>query len=250
MKVTRDKKGEADSLKKIKVWLNRRPRSTKGFHVSDLLDPRKTFWGRVKPLPMTDKQALFFVAGHGHHNVLEAILGPKQKLAGKSDAGEFEKHGILFSPDMRFKTGPVEIKTSRAMYIKADEEQDPIDVYKGYLKQEGSYQALMGSRTGKLLVLFLGAVLDKADKWKKTPQLRQYNVIVEPVEQKKIVASLLQRAKNLTAAIKKKKWADLPLCDDWKCRDCGWFKDCKPWLQDSKRKGLQDKYNGRYDRKF
>lgn len=240
MKVTRDKKGEADSLKKIKAWLNKRPRSDKGWHVSDLLYLRKSFWRKVKPLPMTDKEALFFITGHGHHNVLEAILGPKQKLEGKSDAGEFLKHGILFSPDMRFKAGPVEIKTSRAMYIKADEGEDPRVSYKSYLKQEGSYQALLESRLGKLLVLFLGAVTDKTNKWKKTPQLRQYNVEIEPAEQKVIVASLKQRSKDLTAAVKKKSCKDLPLCEEWLCRDCGWFKECKPWLVDSKRKGLQD----------
>jgi len=237
MKIERDKKGEVDAFKKIKAWLQKRPRSDKGWHVSDLLYMRKTFWRKVKPLPMTDKEALFFVAGHGHHHIIEALLGPK-KTDGRTDAGEFQKHGILFSPDLRFTDGPLEIKTSRSKYIKADRE-NPAEVYEGYLKQLGSYNALMNAKHGKLLVLFLNAIMD-GEKWKTTPQLRLYKVVFEADERKKIVKWLLKRAKDLGAAIKKKKCDDLPLCPEWLCRDCAWFKGCKPWLVEPRRKGLQD----------
>lgn len=239
MKITRDIAGEKKVFDQIKAYLAAKPRSDTGWHVSDLLDPRQAFWRKIKPLPTTDEQALYFSLGHGHHGILEAMLGPKKK-DGRSDAGEFEKHGILFSPDLRFKDGPVEIKTSRAMYIKADKE-DPEKVYEGYLRQLGSYNALMDKPKGKLLVLFLNAVKDGLEKWQKKPQLRLYKVGFDGDERKKITAWLLKRAKALTAAVKKKKVGELPLCADWKCRNCGWFKNCKPWLQDAARKHAQDK---------
>jgi len=239
VKIVRDKKGEEKVFDQIKKYLAAKPRSDKGWHVSDLLYPRQTFWRKVKPLPTTDEQALYFSLGHGHHGILEAMLGPK-KVDNRSDAGEFEKHGILFSPDMRFKEGPVEIETSRAMYIKADRE-DPAKVYEGYLKQLGSYNALMNMPNGKLLVLFLNAVKDGLEKWQKKPQLRLYKVAFEKPELKKITAWLLKRAKDLTAAVKKKKVDPLPLCPDWMCKGCGWFHQCKPWLVDKPRKHAQEK---------
>jgi len=239
MKIVRDTEGEKKALQQIKDYLAKKPRSDKGWHVSDLLDPRQSFWRKIKPLPTTDDQALYFSVGHGHHGILEAMLGPKKK-DDRSDAGEFEKHGILFSPDLRFKDGPLEIKTSRAMYIKADRE-NPAKVYEGYIKQLGSYNALMGMPKGKLLVLFLNAVKDGLEKWQKKPQLRLYKVAFEKAELKGITAWLLKRAKQLTAAVKKKKVDGLPLCADWKCRNCGWFQNCKPWLVDATRKHAQEK---------
>lgn len=238
MKIVRDEAGEKKALQQIKDYLAKKPRSDKGWHVSDLLYPRQTFWRKIKPLPVTDDQALYFSLGHGHHGILEAMLGPKKKDE-RSDAGEFEKHGILFSPDLRFKDGPLEIKTSRAMYIKADKE-DPEIVYEGYLKQLASYNALMDAPQGKLLVLFLNAVKDGLDKWKKKPQLRLYKVAFDAAERKKIVAWLLKRSKLLTAAVKSKKCATLALCPAWMCKnDCPYFKACKPWLVESNRKYLQ-----------
>ena len=233
MKVERNKALERKCLDKIKAWLQRRPRSDKGWHVSDLLYPRKTFWRKLKPVPMTDKEALFFVAGHGHHNVLEAMLGPRDKEEKRSDAGEFEKYGIFFSPDLRMKY-PIEIKTSRAQKIKADYE-DPAEVYEGYLKQETSYQGLLKSVKGALLVLFISV----KKGWKNDPQLRFYTVKLSKKELSDRVKWLRAGAKALTEAVKKKKCDKLPLCPTWLCRkdECAWFKQCKPWVVDPKRKG-------------
>ena len=236
MIVTRSKEMEAWAMKKIKAHLESRPRSDKGWHVSDLIYARKAFWRKVDPRPMTDKEALYFVAGHGHHNVLEACLGKYEKDKTRSDAGEFEKHGIFFSPDMRMKKFVMEIKTSRARKIEADH-REPVDVYDGYLKQEGSYQALMDMERGSLLVLFLNAAVEG---WKTRPQLRCYKVLMDPKERKKHLAWLLSTAKLLTDAVKKKNCSKLPLCPIWLCKDCVWFKGCKPWLMDPKRKNIQE----------
>jgi len=239
MKVTRSKEMEAWALKKIKEHLQARPRSDKGWHVSDLLYARKTFWRKIDPRPMTDEEALYFVAGHGHHNILEACLG-KRDAKERSDAGEFQKYGIFFSPDMRMKNFTLEIKTSRARKIAADV-REPIDVYDGYLKQENSYQALMKQDRGALLVLFLNAVKDEVkESWKTRPQLRCYKILMDAKERKKHLTWLFSTAKSLTEAVKKKTCSKLPLCPIWLCKDCVWFKGCKPWLMDPKRKNIQE----------
>lgn len=78
MKIARDKTIERKILDKIKEHLSRAPRSQDKWHVSDLLYPRKAYWQRVDPQPMTDLQALYFLAGRAHHGILEACLGPKE----------------------------------------------------------------------------------------------------------------------------------------------------------------------------
>lgn len=234
MIVKRSAKGEAWAMAKIKAWLERRPRSQEKWHVSDLLYPLKAYWGRVKPKPITDLEALYFVAGIGHHSVVEAMLGPK-KAHGRADSGEFEKSGILFSPDLRLPY-PLEFKTSRAEHIPGDNFAKSFD---GYLKQETSYQALMKSAKGALCVLYLAA--RTPGTWGKKPALRVYEVNITPAEMKAKEAELVKSAALLTKAVKNKKPDLLELCPDWQCRGCKWFTDCKPWKRDPKRKNAQEK---------
>ncbi len=229
MKITRSKPHERKIYDAVKTWLQRKPRSQDKMHVSDLLYPRKTYWQKLHPQPMTDDQAGYFVAGHAHHGVIEAVLGPK-KEDNRSDAGEFETDGIYFSPDLRMPY-PIEIKTSRAMY----EPKEPLEGYSGYLKQLGAYQALMGHEKGGLLVFYLTL----KDGYKRKPAFRFYKVEMSKAELKKKRTELKKRAFVLTEAIKQRNWRTLELCPIWLCRDCVYFKQCKPWIEDSSRKKLQ-----------
>ena len=341
MEISRNHKREAWAFEKIKAWLTRRPRSKEGWHVSDLLYPRKALYQRLKPLPITDEQALYFVTGHGHHGVVEAMLkrdeskqpwgvltfaaalmesggtflsspsavsitGQKKSLidwlalkfkgtvkanewkltgaeaekfvravhpfmlakraqaeswlkiidegkgtlakedsklvewaAKRTDEGEFKKHGILFSPDLRLPY-PLEFKTSRMRRMPEGDMADLKKSYESYLKQLCSYMALMDNRKGALLVLFL-AVQSAVKKWQFKPALRFYSVRMKPAERKAKVAELIALAKKLTGALKKKSPTGLPLCAEWLCKTCPYFKPCKPWLVEPKRKTIQDK---------
>jgi hypothetical protein len=229
MKITRSKKMERKILDKIKAHLNRAPRSQDKWHVSDLLYPLKAYWQRVDPQPMTDLQALYFTAGRAHHGILEAALGKwdKAKQQERADAGEFLKHNIYFSPDLR-QPWPWEIKTSRSEY----EPKDLAKGFEGYLKQLKSYQAFMEDDRGGLLVFFLGL----KEGWRKRPALRFYKVLMNKKEREEKVAEMKALGAALTKAVKTKKHKPLPLCPAWMCNDCPWFKKCKPWLVDPKRK--------------
>lgn len=228
MKIERSPEMERKILDKIKAHLERAPRSKDRWHVSDLLYPRKSYWQRIDPQPMTDLQALYFTAGRAHHGILEACLGKWEKPKGdRADAGEFEKHGIYYSPDLRMPY-PWEIKTSRA------EKEPPVlkKGFEGYLKQLNKYQACMDDNKGGLLVFYLGL----RDGWRKIPEIRFYKVLMSDAERKAEVANIKRIVADLNAAVKTKKHRKLELCPAWMCKDCPWFQKCKPWLDDPKRK--------------
>ena len=235
MKIVRSEADERKLLELTKKGLARRPRSEDKLHVSELMYPRKTYWQKIDPQPMTDDQALYFTAGRAHHEILEFVIGSRKKRNGRADAGEHERDGVYFSPDLRMSFGPIEIKTSRSMY----EPKNLAKGYDGYLKQLKMYMALMDSQKGGLLVFYLVLNVFKGGRQRKMPALRFYRVTMTPQELKKERAAIKKNAAALNAAIKKKKWAQLDLCPEWLCRDCVFFKRCKPWLQDAKRKSLQ-----------
>jgi len=228
MKIERAPELERKILDKIKAHLNRAPRSKDKWHVSDLLYPRKSYWQRKDPQPMTDLQALYFTAGRAHHGMLEACLGKWEKPKGdRVDAGEFEKHGIYYSPDLRMPY-PWEIKTSRSEY-------EPKDLKKGfeaYLKQLAKYQACMDSAKGGLLVFFLGL----KNGFRKIPALHFYKVTMTDAERKAEVANIRKISTALDKSVKSGKHKELELCPAWMCKDCPWYEKCKPWLDDPKRK--------------
>jgi hypothetical protein len=235
VKITRSKKMERKILDKIKQYLSRAPRSLDKWHVSDLLYPRKSVFARLDPQPMTDLSAMYFIAGRAHHGILEACLGPKKWKDGKRvDAGEYEKDGIYYSPDLRMPY-PWEIKTSRKEYdpLPKNELRD----YEGYLKQLSQYQACMNDDRGGLLVFYLN-MKERGVKWKK-PALRFYKVLMTAKERATKLKWMKGMSAKMSAAQKKKSVKDLPLCPSWMCRECPWYKSCKPWLMDEARKGYQ-----------
>lgn len=234
MEIRRSKKMERKILDKIKEHLSRAPRSQDKWHVSDLLYPRKSVMQRLDPQPMTDLQALYFTAGRAHHGILEAALGKWDKKAheqARADAGEFMKHDIYYSPDLR-QPWPWEIKTSRMEYEPRDYEKG----YDGYLKQLSQYQACMEDDRGGLLVLFLGLRNGR----RKLPALRFYKVLMSAQERAKKLLWMKKTAAAMTAAQKKKDVSELDLCPKFMCGDCPWFKKCKPWKKDPKRVSMQD----------
>lgn len=249
MKVARLEAREKWAFAKMKAWLSRRPRSGDGWHVSDLLYPRKSFWQKTDPQPMTDDQSIFFITGHGHHHVIEAIMGPRKegKAKGRTDAGEFKKAGIYFSPDLRgieslkqsgkILQTPVEIKTTRAQKTPDDTGKSPKSTFESYLKQLGAYMALMKKKIGYLVVMYISR--RNPQGWGTKPALRFYQVKMDAQELVDRQAELVGIATNLTKAVKTKKCDALPLCADWLCRDCPWFKKCKPWKVDPRRKKYQ-----------
>lgn len=235
MKIERSEKMERKILDKMKAYLSRAPRSQDKWHVSDLLYPRKAVLQRVDPQPMTDLQAMYFIAGRAHHGILEACLGPRKKPGEKrADAGEYTKHNIYYSPDLRMPY-PWEIKTSRSEYTpRAD---NLAKGFEGYLKQLSQYQACMEDDRGGLLVFYLGL---KNGRWKK-PAIRFYKVLMNAKERAAKILWMKKVAALMTKAQKTKNVSKLELCPKFMCYECPWYKEkCQPWKTDADRRGMQE----------
>lgn len=231
MKIARDEEKERWLLDRVKGWLNRHPRS--GIHVSDLLYPRKTYWRRVDPKPMTDVEAGYFIAGQGHHFIVEAIIEGDKKGKG-ADAGTHEWEGIYYSPDSRLQLDPTEFKTSRAKYgPKNDDEETLLKEYVLYLKQLFPYMAIEGRTKGNLIILYLN--LKNKELNKTVPQFRWYTVELTPEEIEQWRTKLKIAKARLETAIAANDHKALPLCPPFMCIDCLWKKKCDPKNTDPKK---------------
>ena len=240
MNIVRAPKLERWLLDTTKTWLEAQPRA-EGTHVSDLLNPRKAYWKFMDPRPMTDAEAGYFVAGRGHHQVIEAIL-EKAKHAARptsTDAGTYQWRGIHYSPDV-LSPHPLEIKTTRSRYgPKSDSPRSLLVAYETYLKQLKAYCAIREDGRGDLLVFYLN-LEDKATG-RTTPTFQWYTITLTPQEIGQIQADLLASKTALERAKKNKKYRALPLCPEWLCRGCQWLEKCQPWLDDRKRESLKPK---------
>lgn len=224
MKISRTTGAEKWILERSKAWLAKQERA-EGLHVSDLLYPRKGYWRSVDPRGTTDDEALYFIAGQGHHYILEAIIEGSKKV-GKADGGSYEWRGIHYSPDI-LSPHPIEIKTTRAKHgPKAETERSYAVEYEHYLKQLTAYCAIRGECRGDLVVLYLNK--EGADGRSK-PTVRWYRIELTAQELGKRQAELLAGKQALERAIKTKNHVKLPLCPKWLCRGCQWVGECKPW---------------------
>lgn len=260
MKIIRSKDDEDRIYDKTRAYLNSRPRSVDKLHVSDLLYPRKAFFQKTDPKPISNLQVCYFTAGRAHHEIIEACFKEKPKVhwwkravdAAKAelkkgskisdkppksttDSGEHERFGVLFSPDMIWNKVPVEIKTSRMQREPASD--DYAEKYSGYLKQLKMYMALMDSARGGLMVFFLGL----KNGWRFIPEFRFYKVRLSSLELKHTLRDIKEGAAKLNKALRTKQHRRLELCPSFMCNDCVWFKKCAPWKLDPKRKGAQRK---------
>lgn len=133
-----------------------------GIHLSDLLSPRKAYFQKVKPLPLTDDEIGYFTSG-------SAIEDKTLKLMGYLHGEVKEYKGILYTPDVFFNF-PAEIKTRRRMLAEAGKEAE---VYDHYLNQLRGYCALENKLQGWLIVLSLA---EKQDNGKTKPEWAFYRV--------------------------------------------------------------------------
>lgn len=235
MKITRSKRHERWLLDHIKDYLKKQPRA-QGTHVSDIILPRKAYWRAIDPQPMTDHEAGYFIAGQGHHYIIEAIIEGSKKI-GKADSGSHEWNGIYYSPDIK-SPFPIEIKTSRARFSPEDTGKSPAVEYDHYLNQLRSYMAIDNSKRGALLVFYLSKQQGKTRRTK--PEFRWWDVVLTNDAIGRLRSSLIFDKDLLEEAILQKDHMSLLLCPRWLCGDCVWLQKCKPWLLDENREYLKE----------
>lgn len=225
MKITRSPALERQLLDQLKQSFFGQPRD--GIHLSDLLSPRLTFWRRALPLPPTDVEVLYFIAGRSAEDALPRIddLDFKSQeeqsyvfIGGVSGAGE-----IRYRPDFVWEKIPTEFKSRRGMLPKPGTEKT---TYAHYLEQISGYGALEDALHTRLVVLTLGH--GRA----KPPELAVYEIEHTPDELSIRASELRLTAATLQAALvgwsmsllatgqpdmERTVLEALPLCPAFKC---------------------------------
>lgn len=226
MHIQRDIEKERWVYDRVKAWLNRHPRN--GIHASDLLYPRKAYFQRKDPQPTTDTQAGYYIAGHGHHYIIEAIIDDTKSKHGHSDSGTREWEGVFFSPDIRLNLAIGEIKTSRAKYGPKDDADEAWlkKEYKLYLKQLYIYQAIEDVEEGYLIVFYLNLKQPKINK--TVPTIRVFKTVVSAEERVMIREKVKAAKAKLETALVSNDHRQLELCPSFMCFDCPWAKACDP----------------------
>lgn len=195
----------------VRTWLDK-PRN--GIHVSDLLFPRATYFSKISPQPLSDKEVGFFVAGRAHHEVIEALAGEKRFREQTVKWNGIEGN-IDFIEDI-----PTEVKTTRAQTVATPEK-----LSKHYLDQLGYYCAMMNSNIGRLIIFYLGARETASDgKRIMTPKFKVFDIKYPDLEM--IKKEMLRRKDILIEAVETRNFNSLPKCPEWKCIDCKYGDKC------------------------
>ncbi|MGH9910302.1 MAG: hypothetical protein ACRD32_06640 [Nitrososphaerales archaeon] len=225
----RNKKAEENLINKSRLWLEKDSKDRTGIHASDLLDPRKAYYDKVNPQPLSNRMVgLFFVGKVLHAFFLSALTG-ETGVNWKSDGGSTidKELGFSYSPDWCKDGIPGELKTSRSKY-----EQSKSDLG-GYLEQLLIYMVGKKSEEGRLVVLLLSLPAPRGEGWGTYPQYRAYNVHISKADLAKYKSQLIATRKLLVQALKTNKRSDiakLPLCRTYKCgrSQCPHYDVCKP----------------------
>ena len=221
MRITRMENEEKKIYDKCRKLLTRSSGKRKtGLHVSDLLSPRQAYFKTVLGERMSDKQMLYFITGRGHHSILEALQdGFKEHTV--------EKYGVTGTLDT-FNGIPIEIKTTRSRST------DDYKVTGNYAGQLILYCVMTDTKEGLLVVLFLNypediPIPDQNSHYNKpgsVPKIKCLDVSFTETELAAADAFMVRRSALIEKAIADKDFSQLPRCESWKCRDCGFLPEC------------------------
>lgn len=239
MNITRNPAREAELIGQMQASFGDNARE--GVHLSDLLNPRRSYWQRVLPMAPNKAAVLYWVAGRGHEDALGRIANlvvTEQRFM----------HGISFRPDFQWESDPTEFKTRRRNLPALGEEAV---VYDSYLDQLRGYAALQKTLRGRLVVFSLLEKVNPNDpKSPSEPELAVYDVTFTEQDIAEEEARLLSRRdgfmnaligwsmEQLGAALGGRLpvpvatgHAALPLCKEWLCGKPRKVVDTKPFCR-------------------
>lgn len=229
--VERNKHAEQKLIDKTRKWLEHDSKDRTGIHASDLLDPRKAYYDKINPYPMSTRMVGLFMTGKVLHAFFLSALTGEVGVNWKSDGGSIvdKELGFSFSPDWGTAKDedPGELKTSRSKY-----EQSKSDLGL-YMEQLVTYMAGKKRENGKLVVLMLNLPAPRGESYGTYPQYRAYDVHVSKSDLLKYRTQLIATRKLLEKALKTRKKLDinkLPICRTFKCgaSNCPHYEVCKP----------------------
>lgn len=236
MKIRHNPTLEKQIAERAREFLEKQDRAA-GIHVSSLLTPRKYYWQQVDPLPLTDRDIGYFIAGRAHHEVVLAIMHKAGKVGDAPEAESKQWKEIWYTPDYRLGF-LAEIKSTRKQSEpNPNDMEDMLREYKHYLKQLSMYMAVEDQERAALIVFYISLRHDDANKT-TFPTTRTYTVTLSPAERESIRKEMVQGKNLINKALKLKDHTILPLCPIWMCakggfrgpaiKDCPRYDVCKP----------------------
>ncbi len=195
-------------------------------HLSDMLSPKRAYWQRTMPLPLSEDEIQYFTIGRGHEDSLHRITGYKH-------VPSKEWNGMTYSVDFWLDV-PAEMKTRRGYLPKEGEEEEK---FESYLKQLKGYCAIEEKPTGKLIVWSL---LEKSDDFRSKPKMQCYEVVFTEEELQAERERLLATRDALVQAIASKDPSTLPDCPEWQCVEKRTTLIVKPYCLTCKREFATD----------
>ena len=200
MEIARNREKENELMERIKNNWEERERD--GFALFEILNPRKAFFSRTDPQPLTDVEIMTFMTGKSIEKGLLKLLG--------YDHGESRQvEGIWYAPDIRMPE-ITEIKSRRRFLPKEGEEHKEFD---NYINQHLSYCALENDVHG-----YLGVIsLVEKDGNTTRPEFAIYEVRYTVDELREKREALLVNRRLLEDALEAGDFSGLPSCPDWMC---------------------------------
>jgi hypothetical protein len=200
MNIIRSPERTTEVLDMIRVTFQK-PRE--GIHLTDLLYPRRAYWQRVRPLPLTDTEIQYFLAGRGHEDAMHRITGLVH-------VGDRDWNGIKYGIDF-YDGHPVEMKTRRRWLA---EEGQEATVYDTYLNQLKGYCAVENMTTGEL---WIWSLVEKQGEYATAPKYVAYMVEFTPEELEAERNRMIGGKDQLENAISAMSCSKLPICPTWMC---------------------------------
>jgi hypothetical protein len=187
-----------------------------GLHLSDLLSPKQAYWQKVKPIPPSKKEIIYWLSGKAHESVFLHVSN-FQRVKSK------EWNGIWYSPDASlnviltdketYNDLLIEMKTSRRGFLVRDGEE--ADRYKHYLKQLGFYCAIENRTDSGLFVWYL-TMMDE-NKKNTDPDFFFYDVEFTLEELETMRQEMLVMKDKFILALSENNPSELPDCEEWMC---------------------------------
>jgi CRISPR/Cas system-associated exonuclease Cas4 (RecB family) len=183
-------------------------------HVSDLtLCIRQAAFRKLKPKPTTETELGFYLAGNGHHTVLESLHGAEREV-------ERTWHEVHAHFDL-LDSVPVEIKTTRDFSRR---------IHGHWVRQLAYYCAIENANTGKLIVLFLFPHRRTKGNGSRGGMIETYTITFRELET--VRSELLERRDVLAKTLEERNPRLAPGAKDdedckWLCRNCAYRVECE-----------------------
>lgn len=186
-----------------------------GIHVSDLtLCPRKSVFRKLNPEPCTMRDLNFFTSGRAIHDSIQTLANHESKFEIEK---EIEWEGIVGHVDLVDTANniPIECKSARVKTMDAPKSH--------YVEQLKSYMAILGSKTGVILVQLLMHFDDK-------PFVEFVVTMTEEEIKEQKQKLLLDKEMYLVSLEKKDPMIARGVVNtpelNWLCKSCPYFTQC------------------------